>query len=224
VTTPARWADVALLRQGLYRFFGGALLPPGDGRIDQLGGAASYLESLGIGSFAFGTAWFHLSEMLETPPDRQQLSADYTRLFVSGAVESLCPPVESFYRADARSGAAAGVTAGVERDYAAVGLRSSAAGFPPDHATAELEAMSVLAGKEHQAWLEEDPEAVSAIVADEMRFLRRHLSVWFPMFHRRVVANDEGGFYGRLVAATHSFTVHDADLMTAARTDLEGAA
>jgi TorA maturation chaperone TorD len=224
VTTPAGWADVAVMRQGLYRFFGGALLPPGDGRIDQLGGAAGYLESLGIEAFAFGTAWFQLSQTLKAPPDRQQLSADYTRLFVSGAVESLCPPVESFYRADARSGAAAALTAGVQRDYAAIGLQSSAVGLPPDHATAELEAMSVLAGTEHQAWLAEEREAVFAIVTDETRFLRRHLSVWFPMFQRRVAANDEGGFYGRLVTAAHSFTVHDADLMTAVRADLVGVA
>ncbi len=223
MTVPARWAGVAALRQGLYRFFGGALLPPGDGRVDQLAGAADHLENLGIASFAFGTAWFDLSKTLDVLPDQQRLSTDYTRLFASGAAESLCPPVESFYRADARSGGTAEVTAAVQRDYAAIGLRPSAPGLPPDHATAELEAMSALAAREHQAWLAEEPEAVRTIVADESRFLPRHLSVWFPKFHRQVIANDDNGFYSRVVTAAHAFTVHDADLVRTELALLEGA-
>jgi len=219
-----RWAEVAELRQGLYRFFGGALLPPGDGRIDQLAGAAEYLEDRGIASFAFGTAWFDLSVALRDLPDRERLSADYTRLFASGAVDSLCPLVESFYRAGARSGGTAEVAAAVQRDFGAIGLRPSAPGLPPDHATAELEAMSALAARERQSWLAEEPEAVRAIVEDESRFLQRHLSIWFPMFHRRVIASDDGGFYGRVVTAAHAFIVHDVDLLQTELALLEGAA
>lgn len=54
MTTPA---EIARLRQGLYRFFSLALVPPEPGALDQLAAAADLLDSLDPSRYAFWPDW-----------------------------------------------------------------------------------------------------------------------------------------------------------------------
>ncbi len=215
------WVDVARLRQGLYRFFGGALLPPDASRRESLIAAAGYLDGLGIEAFAFSGAWDVLVGTLECLPSSRELSAEYTRLFASGMDGELCPPTESFYTGSAEGGDLATAVAAVQRDYAVLGLSVVDASQPPDHATSELEAMAGLCSREVEDWESKQIEEVRVRLGVEHGFLRRHLAAWFPAFRLRVERSHKLPFYSATVDATAAFLVHEVDFIAWMRRVLE---
>ena len=217
----ARWADTARLRQGLYRFFGGALLPPEGDRVESLLAAAAYLDDLGIEAFAFAGPWNAMLDAFEALPSSDELSTEYIRLFASGMDGELCPPTESFYRSAADGGGMATAVALVQRDYAEMGLSVVGTSQPPDHGTSQLEAMAGLCGRELAAWTAEKPDRVLLLLDAEQSFLRRHLAAWFPAFHARVEQSSRLPLYAATVGATHAFLVHEVDFLGWMRRGIE---
>lgn len=215
------WAPVARLRQGLYRFFGGALLPPDEERLRALAAAAEYLDRGGLEGFAFYGQWRALGERLREPLDLDRLNADYVRLFGSRMGGALCPPVESHYRAKAEGGGVASLVAALQREYRKFGLSSVNSTENPDHVSTELEVLSALCGREYEAWEEGDVEAVERSLARAHAFLRRHLCVWLPLFRGRVRKSGAAGFYPELVEAGCAFVIHDADFAGALLEELK---
>jgi TorA maturation chaperone TorD len=217
------WAAIAVTRQGLYRMFGGALLPPEDGLTETLQAAAAYLEERDLAKFVFYPHWLTFRSALLDPPAGSELATAYVRLFASGVDGALCPPTESWYRTEARFGGTAELVAALEADYRALGLAVVGTSEPPDHATPQLEAMSALCGQEAAAWrLRQDPEAAAALER-QGRFLRSHLATWFGDFAARVRKADPGGFYHAVTSVVDAFIIQEVDLVRALRRELGAA-
>lgn len=205
--------EPARLRQGLYRYFGGALLSPDHQRVAALVAASEFIDGAGVDRYAFYGPWAQFAAVV-TDASAADLSMEYVRLFASGVDGALCPPIESFYRSEAKGGGIARVISRVERAYREVGLAAFGGFASPDHAAVELEAMSALCSREAADREAGNLEGVVAALKSENRFLRRHLAVWFPEFRARVAGiGDADAFYATLVEATHAFIVHELDLI-----------
>lgn len=208
---------IARLRQGLYRFFGGALLAPDNERLESLVAATKLLDGMGIEAYAFHAQWRAMVTSIHEIPGGRVLKADYIRLFASGVDSSFCPPIESYYRAEAKGGGMAALVAALEREYRSLGIAPITDSEAPDHVATELEVMSALCDGEAAAWAFGNPANAIAALAKQDRFLRGHLSAWFPAFRQRVLDAGALDFYRALVEAAHAFVAHDADLVRVMR-------
>lgn len=205
--------ELARLRQGMYRFFASALLPPDDERLTQLNGAVSFLEEWGIEAFAFAPAWRSMRDALDDAPPVEDLEAEYIRLFEAGVDGVLCPPTESFYLTSIRQGGAATTAATLEREYARIGVVLAEQGkHSADEASPQLELMAYLCGAEAVAREAGAWDEARGFIEEEAAFLEEHLSLWFGDFAERVAARAPRSFYGALTAAAGVFIAHDQEL------------
>ncbi len=217
------WAAIAATRQGLYRTFGRALLPPEEGLTVTLQAAADYLEAQDLTHFAFYPYWLSFRSALADPPAVDELATTYVRLFASGVDGALCPPIESWYKTEARFGGTAKLVAALEADYRGLGLAVVGTAEPPDHASTQLEAMSALCAREAEAWRgSRDPDAADALGCQD-RFLRAHLATWFGDFAARVRSADPDGWYHAVTKAVDAFVIQEADLVRAMRRQMGAA-
>jgi TorA maturation chaperone TorD len=218
--TTVDWAGLTVQRQGRYRFFGGALLPPSPGLRETLANAAEYLDSLNLETFPFLGEWRAMRVVLEAPAE-EDLIREYVRLFASGVDGALCPPTESWYLTEAEGGGIATLVSEVEQAYRGWGFSATSASEPPDHAATELELMSALCSSEARAWQHDDSSGVAEWLRAEDQFLRSHLALWFPHYADRVAAVDAGAFYAAVVRTANAFVLHDVDLVRALRRQVE---
>jgi TorA maturation chaperone TorD len=209
-------AEFARLRQGLYRYFAGALAPPEQVRIEQLTDAAGHLEAMRLADYAFVREWRIYRGVLESTVEATALASEHVRLFASGTKGVLCPPIESYYRANGRNHAVPDIVTAIQRDYREMGLATNSRDAP-DHVIAQLEIMSTLCGGESAAWDAGSVSESERLLDAEARFLRRHLAGWLPQFRTRVHAAVPHPFYAAALDAVHSFVVHDQDLIAGVR-------
>ena len=206
------WSSVAELRQGLYRFFAGALLLPDAERLSTLDAAAEVLAGMGIDDFAFADQWHAMEDALAAVEAVEELEGQYVRLFVSDGEGAATPPLESQHLASASD--LGRVTAEVQRAYVELGLEvAPGLPYPTDHVATQMEVMSSLCHREAHAWDEQDVAAAVATLRQEWKFLDRHLARWLPNLARRL-REEAGGFYVALVDAAEAFVVHDQELVT----------
>lgn len=210
-------AELARLRQGLYRFFASSLAPPDQALLEQLTAAASYLETMDLDGYAFCREWRVLAGVLASDVTVVTLATEHVRLFASGTNGVLCPPIESFYRAGGRNEATADIVTAIQRDYREMGLTTTSAGEGPDHVTTQLEIMSTLCARESAAWQSELDVDSEQLLDAEARFLRRHLGSWLPELRARVQAARPHDFYAAVLDALLSFVIHDRDLIVGLR-------
>lgn len=204
------------LRQGLYRFFAGAMLPPDRDRIDALLAAGDLLSRSGVDAFAFAPAWWPVRAELERLPGHQELAATHVRLFAAGTDGALCPPSESFYLSEPRQGGPALVLADLECDFARNGVAvATGAGMTADQVSPQLELMAVLCERQAEGTEAGDPDAVADAIARQQQFLDNHLGRWIPRFAARTRRLAGGGLYGAVVAAIAAFVDHDRELVHA---------
>ena len=204
-------ADIARTRQGLYRFLGGALLPPTAGTFDMLAQAIGVLNDRDLDMFAFSPSWRRLGRHFPVDVSGRGLDVDYVRLFASGMSGTLSPPTESYYRVPAKGGGIAEFVAELQREYRAMGIASVGLDEAPDHISTELEVMAYLCDVEAGAWLDEQIHLVEDVLDRQIRFLRRHLAGWVPLFRERVHDAVPSAFYLDLVDTVHSFVIHERD-------------
>lgn len=209
----SEWAETARTRQGLYRFFGEALLSPSQVRSELLAGALLLLDQRDLDRFAFSLEWRHLGQHFPLEIREEKLDVEYVRLFASGMSGALSPPTESYYRVPAKGGGIAAFVADLQREYRGMGLAAVSVDEAPDHLSTELGVMSVLCGLEADAWEAGQEVLAGDLMEKESQFLRRHLVTWVPAFRKRVIAAGPSAFYGDLVNAVHSFVVHDNDFV-----------
>ncbi|MBI2169603.1 MAG: molecular chaperone TorD family protein [Actinobacteria bacterium] len=208
------WGALAQLRQGLYRFFGGALLAPDEERLAALVAATDVLEEWDIDDYAFAPAWRLAVVALHEALPVDEMEGDYVRLFMAGAGGALVPPNESEYVAS-DGGSAATIVAKLDGDYAALGYSvKPGLAYASDHVAIELEAMATLCHREAHAWDGDDPGGAVAVVRQEWTFLDHHLARWLPPFASRLRAVASPGLYPTLVDATSAFVLHDVELIT----------
>lgn len=211
------WAAIAATRQGLYRMFGRALLPPEDGLTERLRAAAEYLETRHLTRFAFYPHWLAFRSALLDAPTEAELATTYVRLFASGVDGALCPPTESWYKTDARGGESAELVAAVEQHYRALGFVPIGTAEPPDHAATQLEAMSGLCAREAAAWQARQDHETAAVLESEDQFLRSRLATWFGDFAARVRGTDRNGWYRAVTEVVDAYVVQEVDLVRALR-------
>lgn len=217
------WAEAALLRQGLYRFVGGALQPPVESTASTLRSAAAYLDDMGTAGYGFHREWSAVVAALNTL-NGNGMSADFVRLFASGSDFALCPPVESYYLGDAKGSATGEIGALVSQRARRLGLALVSTPTPPDHIVTEMEIMSAICGREAAAWnADAGPEAVAKL-DDEEQFLTAHPVRWVPQFRARVREVGAEGFYRSVIDFAHAYVVHDVDYVRAALAFFEGKA
>ncbi len=204
---------MARLRQGLYRFCAGALLPPSPARVAALRAAAQLIDEQDVDAFAFAPAWRGLRATLETLPHAEALAAEHVRLFQATSGRALCPPVESFYLGSARHAAAATSAMSVEAAYRRHGLRfAPGQAYLADEAAPQLELLAHLCGVEAAARERGDAAAAARTAAEQLAFLDGHLARWFPIFAAGVRAATKHGFYRALVELADAFVGHDREL------------
>jgi DMSO reductase family type II enzyme chaperone len=142
---------------------------------------------------------------LEIPEDQAEqalrtLEIEYNRLFV-GPGRPQVPPYESVYR-DARGLVMGPAAREVERRYSEAGLALEPGYHDlPDHVATELGFMAYLAMQEAEARDEERRTWLER----ERWFLQDHLSVWLPLFCRRVRETSQHPFYTALAELTETF-------------------
>ncbi|GIU92760.1 MAG: hypothetical protein KatS3mg011_1666 [Acidimicrobiia bacterium] len=208
------WHEVARLRQGLYRFFGAALLPPDLERLRLLQAAAGTLDDMGVDAFAFARSWRRFTDALTTVEDPIALGSDYIRLFEAGVGDVPVPLFESAYRADARSGGTGALLASIRRRYADLGLEpDTGVTGGIDHLSIELETMAALCAREAEAWETGAEARVATLLAQERSFLADHPGAWIPKVTDRLHAMKADRFYRALGDALHAFTHHDREFL-----------
>jgi TorA maturation chaperone TorD len=205
-------AELARLRQGLYRYFAGALAPPEPAHLADLRAASEYLAAMDLASYGFFREWETFATCLAGDGFGPELSTEYVRLFASGTRGVLCPPVESHYRAEGRREAVATILGAIEQDYRELGITVTGTRDPSDHVVTQLEIMSMLCARESSCWADTLVREAEQLLDTETTFLRRHLAAWVPEWRNLVLASDASEFYRTLVDALHAFIVHDRDL------------
>jgi len=209
-------AELAHLRQGLYRFFAGALLPPDQNRLDEMVAASGLLGRAGIDSFAFAPAWWAVDAELRGPLALRDLAATHVRLFEAGTDGALCPPTESFYVASGRQGGPAFVQAELERDFRRSGAEvATPGGLTADHITPQLELMALLCHREAEGREAGKLASVAESIDEQRHFLERHLCRWTPPFAARAAQMAPPGLYRAVIAAMAAFVDHDRELLHA---------
>lgn len=210
----SEWAETARLRQGLYRFFGAAYLPPDAERIEELVRAAAYLGTIGIDRFAFAPWWFGFLAELEEIPASDELNAEYVRLFLSSSRGTLCPPLESFYVTSAEGGGMATLLSGLDGEYRSLGIEVHRGSVESvDHLSVELETLAELCRREAEEAARGEAEAVHALLHLQLGFLTNHLGLWFPGFVGRMNNARPAPFYARLTEAADAFLQHEQDFI-----------
>lgn len=204
-------SELATLRQGFYKFFGAAFLPPDQERLSLLSASRLLLDDSADG-FAFARSWRELGRQMLDLASHATLEEDYLRLLAVGTGSALCPPVESRWRAKRRAPL---LIAGVEHEYREMGyVLAPTVLHTADHAATQLEAMAVLCHREAHAWAVE-PARATSLLRREWSFLHDHLALWFPRFAGSVRELAGPGFYAALVGAADAFVQHDYELVHA---------
>jgi TorA maturation chaperone TorD len=196
--------ELPRLRQGLYRFFAAALLPPETARVDQLEPAAGLLEDLGVDTLAFAEPWLAMRRSLAERPTIEALQAQYVHLFESGSDGALSPPVESFYVSTPRQGV----------EYRRLGFEvGTDHQLDVDHICPQLELMALLCAREATAGECGDLTSVAEWNAEQRQFTDTHLSRWMPPFAARVRSAASPGPYCDIVVTLEAFVDHDRELL-----------
>ncbi len=199
--------ELGLLRAAGYRFLGALFLYPDRARRTRLRRTARALrETPTVRALAFFRAWEPLLDRLARGTGKE-LEVVYGRVFGLAGEQDACSLCESAYRDSPPPGELCGLLMAVYREAGLV----PAGPEPPDHLSAELEYLSVLAQREAEAW-ERDGEAAVRAVQAERRFLLEHPCRWVPELRRRLELSDPSGVYASAAAAVEAFLEHEVDL------------
>jgi DMSO reductase family type II enzyme chaperone len=193
--------DTALRRAQVYRFLADAFLYPTDNWPDDLPLLASVLRDLNVGSWNLGVGIW----------DLPALQAEHRRVF--GLTGSLCYETEIGLPHEFRQSQELADIAGF---YRAFGFKSGGkVRERPDHISAELEFMCLLALKEACAAQMQVPEHVEICVDAQRKFLQEHLGQWAGLFADALARSAEGGPYPALARLMADFVRADAERLGA---------
>ncbi|MFV1970950.1 MAG: molecular chaperone [Acidimicrobiia bacterium] len=203
--------ELARFRQGMYRIYSAAFLPPEPERFVDLIGGAEVLETMGLPYLAFYREWVPWREALFDVDDVIVIDIEYTRMFATGVAGAVSPPTESFYIADPIRGEVGEVLADLQGAYNRYRLEpTSTVADTLDHVSIELEIMSALCEREAEARADENERRLELTLENQVEFLGTHLGAWLPRFVQRIASVETAQFYATLGPAVASFVHHDA--------------
>jgi TorA maturation chaperone TorD len=206
--------EFARFRQGMYRAFSAAFLPPQPERLVDLIGGAEVLETMGLPYFAFYHEWVPWREALFDIDDVIVIDIEYVRMFATGVAGAVSPPTESFYIADPIRGEVGEVLAALQGVYNRYRLEpTDTVADTLDHVSIELEIMAALCAREAEARSDENERRLELTLANQVEFLRSHLGAWLPRFVERIASVETAPFYATLGPAVASFVHHDTGVV-----------
>lgn len=168
-------------------------------------------EDLGIFDFAFAADVAIAAEEL-SGADIEELSVAYVALFEAGVAGAACPPYESAYRSDPRTGQVAHLQSDLKRSILRYGLRiHDGSQDLVDHVATEMHVMAMLCRREAEVHATDRPADRAASHQEE--FLNNHLFLWVPAFARRVGQIDRHRAYTALAVATRAFLAHERQML-----------
>lgn len=207
---PETFEELARFRQGMYKVFSAAFLPPVPERLGDLIAGADTLEAMGLPYLAFYSEWLPWRQALNSVHDVIELEVEYVRMFATGVAGAVSPPTESSYTADPIRGEVGEVLASLRSAYNDYRLEpTDAVADTLDHISIELEVMSALCAGEAEARGDENDRRTIVTLENERSFLADHLMVWLPEFVDRIAATETVPFYATLGPAVASFVHHD---------------
>ena len=193
--------DLALCRATLYSALALGFRPPTQETVDRLvseegatalGEAAAVLDANGASGLRPAALFLSTAKA-----PLGALSHSFRRLFGHTA-HGPVPPYETEYGAEAlfQQPQELGDLAGF---YLAFGLTLNPAEHErPDHVSCECEFLSFLCLKEAYALEKRDVSMLEEVRKATRLFLRDHLGRFVPAFARKLITEDQGGFYGVL--------------------------
>jgi putative dimethyl sulfoxide reductase chaperone len=210
-------AEVAGIRQFVYRMIAALFLYPDTDRLVDLADAAREAQADDdlTAIFPHSDAWQQTLALLSnmSEHDRTIIQKEFTQLFEAVTGAPPCPVVESFYRE--RGGQETGwITAQLIQRFQQAGLAvASSTSTAPDHIAVELEFMAFLCGHEQLAWTGHVADSGMRSLKRQRAFLRRHLSQWLPDLAGRIAVTCPNGFHAVAAEAARAFVYHDTDLI-----------
>lgn len=181
--------DEAISRSAVYGVLARAFGFPGTG---QREGMTELAPALAAVAPAIGV---EVSLLAESTPTREELAAEYARLFTHSSSRD-CPPWETAYAAKEIFQQTQQM-ADIAGFYRAFGVQATPGAERVDHIGNELEFMQFMSAKEAYAYQHMGVARVRQCRKAQRLFLRDHLGCWGPSFGRRLAALDPGGWYGR---------------------------
>jgi len=157
-------------------------------------------------------SWFELQETALSTPERENIRAEYTRLFLTGLV---CPHHESDYLGESVF-RKSDLVADLSGFYSAFGLNlAPSAKMQADYIGTELEYAGVLALKELFARRTGKADEAEICRSARKKFLQDHLGRWAGAFCRKLMEQSESPFYQELAEAVEKTVAHDCALVGA---------
>lgn len=219
-------ADLAALREAAYRLLASFFLYPDDAEVAAARDAASRLEREAhwAADFTFHGPWerfLRLVLALEGPAV-SELQGRYLALFSGTTGEAPIPLCESGFL-DRSAFDDGRVFASLQAHYASAGVApASEGGETPDHIAVELEFLSLLCGREADAWEAGDRREARRAGNRARRFMEQHTMNWLPLL-ARAVSDRDSGLYAASAEAASSLVAHDIDFLKALRAHLRAA-
>lgn len=211
---PETSEELARFRQGMYRIFSAAFLPPQPERLVDLIAGAEVLESMGLQYLAFHQEWIPWRTALFDMDDMIAIDIEYTRLFTTGVAGAVSPPIESFYTADPIRGEVGEILADLRAVYNKYRLEpTETVADTLDHVSIELEIMSALCGREAEARADQNERRLDLTLANQGEFLESHLAAWLPSFVELIATVETAPFYATLGPAVASYVHHDTGVV-----------
>lgn len=177
-----------LSRKKLYQFLHLIFLPPTNILLGEIWKNANIheLEEVHEGGKILCHFFEHLSNEQITKENEE-----YQRLFV-GPGPFAAPPWESYYRSREQLLFEEWMYQ-IRELYHQFGLQNlKENNEPDDHLLLELEFMIFLADLNLQ---ETKPERILELIASQIHFLEKHLTIWIPFFCERIIGNTKSHLY-----------------------------
>ncbi len=203
--TPAM-ADIAALRECLYRLFSACLLGAPTSWVREAFRNPEWRAALGR---LLDCPTSTLSRDLLQEGSPYALAVEHAALFLVPASQTL--PFESAYAAGPQSATLMGVTAGqVAQIYRSWGLNPAAETHElPDHAATMLLFMALLIRAEMHLRNQKDEAGLGAVLRQQAEFLDQHILTWFPRWLDRVRQSARLPFYRVLADLLERFLEKD---------------
>lgn len=221
-TRRPRMAELARLRQAVYRLLACQFMFPEPDMVMESSGAARALEyeMPWAEEFAFYGPWRDYAEALSNvaPAEIVGLAEQYQDLFSMDVLHSSVPLTETEYLGDLLQ--TGQIVASIEQHYASAGLATrSDTAEPFDHVSVELEFISYLCGKEAEAWESGELKVARSVMGRQRRFMEKHPTRWVPLLAARLTSDT--GLYRQAAVVAETLLVHDVDFLAAARAHLK---
>jgi len=141
----------------------------------------------------------------------EDLSIEYTRLFINSYEGIVAVPYESFYKSYDKN-VMGEVTVAISQFYTSYGLELTREFTePPDHIAVEMEFMAYLITKEmHTLQTTRDDLSTQFYLIGQKNFLQNHLGTWGELFFAKVLKNTEHIFWREFACLGNSFIKNEA--------------